>query len=81
MTNVSLSGKQLTGLVSNTAVQVKLLLSDGISFDMISIFLLLIKVPFESVQLTEASIISTHCIVALYPGTRVVAMLLENGTV
>ena len=79
--NVSLSGKQLTGLVSNTAVQVKLLLNDGISFDIVNIFSLLMMAPVELVQFTKAPAIFTHCIVALYPSIRVVAMLLENGTV
>ena len=76
-----LSGKQLFGLTSNTAVQVKLVLSDSITFDIVNVLLILMMVPVESVQFTETPAISTHCIVALYPSIRVVAMLWENGTV
>ena len=78
---VFLSGKQLIGLTSNTAVQVKLVLRDGITSDIVNVLLLLMMAPFESIQFTEAPAISTHCIVALYPSISVVAMLLENGTV
>ena len=78
---VSLSGKQLIGLTFNTAVQVKLVLNDGITFDIVNVLLILIMAPVESVQFTEAPTISTHCIVALYPSIRIVAMLWENGTV
>ena len=78
---VSFSGKQLIGLASNTAVQVKLVLRDGITSDIVNVLLLLMMAPVESVQFTETPTISTHCIVALYPSISVVAMLLENGTV
>ena len=78
---VFFSVKQLTGLVSNTAVQVKLVLNDGIISDIVNVLLLLMMAPVESVQFTETPAISTHCIVALYPSIRIVAMSLENGTV
>ena len=73
---VFLSRKQLLGLVSNTAVQVKLVLRDGITFNIVNALLLLMMAPVELIQFTEAPALSTHCIVALYPSTSVVAMLL-----
>ena len=73
---VFLSGKQMVGLASNTAVQVKLVLSDGITFDIVNVLLLLMMAPVELIHFTEAPAISTHCIVALYPSISVVAMLL-----
>ena len=72
---VSLSGKQLIGLAFNTAVQVKLVLSDVITSDIVNVLLILIMAPIELVQFTEAPALSTHCIVALYPSIRIVAML------
>ena len=77
---VSISGKQLLGLISITAVQVKLVLSDVFTFDKVNVLLLLIMAPVELIQFTEAPAMSTHCIVALYPSIRVVARLLLNGT-
>ena len=81
MVIVLLSGKQVTGLVSTSAVQVySVLLSDGTTLGSISVLLLLIIAPSESVQFMDLMIIPlndktfTHCTIALYPSDRPVKL-------
>ena len=79
MVIVLLSGKQVTGLVSTSTVQVySVLLSDGTTLGSISVLLLLIIAPSESVHCMDLLVTPlsnerfTHCIVALYPSDRFV---------
>ena len=76
-----LSGKQITGFVSTSAVQVyTVLLSDGTTLGSISVLLSLIIAPSESVHFMDLIVIPlneegfTHCIVALYPSGRSVKL-------
>ena len=74
-------GGQLTGFASNTAVQVKVLLSGGIAFDIFNILLLLMTVPLELVQFTVIPNNDkrfTHCMVSLYSSST---CMWYNGTV
>ena len=59
MVIVLLSGEQVTGLVSTSAVQVySVLLSDGTTLGSISVLLLLTIEPSESVQFMDLMVVS-----------------------
>ena len=77
---VLLSGTlQVTGLVFTSTVQVYLvLLSDGTTLDSISVLLLLIIEPSESVHCMAIPLSDerfTHCIIALYPSSVYLSLL------